>query len=143
MGGHAADAECRRREIDCGSGPIEEIYEIRLRISARYGNDVRRLGEHYMEYQKQFSDRLISRRDAEAAKTDAPDHLQPSGRTGDDGDPDSVLEEIHATRRRIMAEFGNDRSRYIAHLIELQEQPEYRDRLIRRAAGEEERDPAA
>lgn len=52
------------------------------------------------------------------------------------------LEELWAARRRIMAEFGGDRHRYIQHLMELQEQ--YRDRLI--TAPEipgEEKKPAA
>lgn len=39
---------------------IDEIREIRARISREHGDDVRRLGEYYMEYQKQFADRLIS-----------------------------------------------------------------------------------
>jgi hypothetical protein len=40
------------------------------------------------------------------------------------------LEEIWEIRRRLLAEFDNDLSRYVAHLIELQEQEPYRDRLI-------------
>jgi hypothetical protein len=34
---------------------IDEIRAIRVRISREHGDDVRRLGEHYMELQKQFS----------------------------------------------------------------------------------------
>lgn len=40
------------------------------------------------------------------------------------------LEEIWEIRRRIMAEFGNDRHRYFEHLMELQEHPEELERLI-------------
>lgn len=39
---------------------IDEIRAIRARISREHGDDVRRLGEHYMELQKEFSDRPIS-----------------------------------------------------------------------------------
>ena len=39
---------------------IDEIRAIRARISREHGNDVRRLGEHYMELQKQFSGQLIT-----------------------------------------------------------------------------------
>ena len=38
---------------------IEEIREVRHRISARFGHDPKRLIAHYVEYQKQFQDRLI------------------------------------------------------------------------------------
>lgn len=38
---------------------IEEIREVRHRISARFGHDPKRLIAHYIEYQKQFQDRLI------------------------------------------------------------------------------------
>jgi hypothetical protein len=38
------------------------------------------------------------------------------------------LEEIWEIRRRIMAQFDNDLSRYAAHLIKMED--EYRDRLI-------------
>jgi hypothetical protein len=48
--------------------PIEEIYAIRRRISEHHGNDPVRLGEHYMEYQKRFADRLISRREGAAPR---------------------------------------------------------------------------
>jgi hypothetical protein len=48
---------------------IEEIHEIRRRISARFGNDPVRLGKYYMERQEQYSDRLIWR-DDEAAEDD-------------------------------------------------------------------------
>lgn len=54
----------KHRESD---DPIKEIYAIRRRISERYGNNVRRLGAHYIKYQQQFSDRLISR--VEGTKT--------------------------------------------------------------------------
>jgi hypothetical protein len=39
---------------------IDEIYEIRKQISQEHGDDLDRLLEHYAEYERQFSDRLIS-----------------------------------------------------------------------------------
>jgi hypothetical protein len=44
---------------DCSDPLLEEIWAIRRRLGARYGNDPARLVEHYMEYQKQFADRLV------------------------------------------------------------------------------------
>lgn len=38
---------------------IEEVREIRRRISARFDNDPAKLGEHYMELQKRHADRLV------------------------------------------------------------------------------------
>lgn len=38
---------------------IDEIREVRHRISARFDHDPKRLVAHYMDYQKQFQDRLI------------------------------------------------------------------------------------
>lgn len=38
---------------------VDEIRAIRARISREHGDDVRRLGEYFMEYQKQFADILI------------------------------------------------------------------------------------
>ena len=38
---------------------IDEIREIRHRISARFDHDPARLVAHYMELQKQYEDRLI------------------------------------------------------------------------------------
>lgn len=38
---------------------IDEIREVRHRISARFDHDPKRLVAHYMEYQKQYQDRLI------------------------------------------------------------------------------------
>jgi hypothetical protein len=40
---------------------IDEIYEIRKQISREHGDDLDRLFEHYVEYEKQFKGRLISR----------------------------------------------------------------------------------
>lgn len=39
---------------------IDEIHAIRKKIWEEHGNDIGRVVEHYMEYQKQFADRLIS-----------------------------------------------------------------------------------
>lgn len=41
---------------------IEEVREIRRRISARFDDDPVKLGAYLMEYQKQFADRLIDLR---------------------------------------------------------------------------------
>lgn len=40
---------------------IDEIREIRARISREHGDDLQRLYEHYVEYEKQFEGRLIYR----------------------------------------------------------------------------------
>jgi hypothetical protein len=49
---------------------IDEIREVRRRISARFAHDPERLVAYYMELQKQYQDRLL-----EAAKTvDHTDH---------------------------------------------------------------------
>jgi hypothetical protein len=37
---------------------IDEIRAIRARISREHGDDVRRLGEHYMELQERYSNQL-------------------------------------------------------------------------------------
>ena len=42
-------------EPDAGLEPTRLIRE---KISSEHGNDPRRLVEHYIEYQKQFADRL-------------------------------------------------------------------------------------
>lgn len=39
---------------------IDEVREIRHRISERFQHDPRRLVEYYMEYQEQYRDRLVS-----------------------------------------------------------------------------------
>jgi hypothetical protein len=41
---------------------IEEVREVRHRISARFDHDPHRLVAYYMELQKQFDDRLIRNR---------------------------------------------------------------------------------
>lgn len=38
---------------------IDEVREVRRRISERFGNDPRRLVEHYIELQKKYEGRLI------------------------------------------------------------------------------------
>ena len=50
---------------------IEEIHEIRRRMSERYGNDPVRLGEHYMEYQKKLKEELSALREARAARRES------------------------------------------------------------------------
>jgi len=39
--------------------PVAEVRETRDRISAQFGHDLQAYGEHLMEYQKQFADRLV------------------------------------------------------------------------------------
>ncbi len=39
---------------------IDEIRAIRQKISDEYGNDIRRLGAHLQEFQRQFKDRVIT-----------------------------------------------------------------------------------
>jgi len=39
---------------------LDEIYEIRKQISREHGDDLDRLIEHYAQYERRFSDRLIS-----------------------------------------------------------------------------------
>ncbi|HKP76582.1 MAG TPA: hypothetical protein VJT67_13725 [Longimicrobiaceae bacterium] len=48
-------------EEETGDPLIDEIRAIRAKISREHGDDPQRLCEHYMEYQKQFAGRLISR----------------------------------------------------------------------------------
>ncbi|HEU0300331.1 MAG TPA: hypothetical protein VFR37_12770 [Longimicrobium sp.] len=38
---------------------VEEIREIRRRISARFDDDPAKLAQHYMELQKRHADRLV------------------------------------------------------------------------------------
>jgi len=44
---------------------IEEIREVRHRISARFGHDPERLFEHYLQVQKEYQDRLVDRPQAQ------------------------------------------------------------------------------
>jgi hypothetical protein len=44
---------------DCSDPLLEEIWRIRRKIAAEHGNDPKRLVAHYIEYQKQFADRLV------------------------------------------------------------------------------------
>jgi hypothetical protein len=41
---------------------VEEVREIRRRISAQFDNDPVKLGEHYIELQKRHADRLVDPR---------------------------------------------------------------------------------
>jgi hypothetical protein len=45
---------------------IEEIRAVRQQISEAYGHDVKAFLEHYRELERQYPERLISRKDAEA-----------------------------------------------------------------------------
>jgi hypothetical protein len=44
---------------------LEEIRAVRQQISAAYGHDVKAFLEHYRELERQYQERLISRKDAE------------------------------------------------------------------------------
>jgi hypothetical protein len=46
---------------------IDEIREVRHRISERYGHDPARLVVHYMELQERYRDRLLESQPAEKA----------------------------------------------------------------------------
>lgn len=46
---------------------IDEIREVRHRISEQFGHDPARLVAHYMEFQKQYRDRLLETRKAPEA----------------------------------------------------------------------------
>jgi hypothetical protein len=45
---------------------IEEIRAIRQRISEAFGHDVKAFLEHYRELERQYQEKLIGRKDAEA-----------------------------------------------------------------------------
>lgn len=47
---------------------IEEIREIRRQISAEFGDDVVAFGAYFMEYEKQFADRLVTREQLDARR---------------------------------------------------------------------------
>ena len=49
--------------------PIDEVREVRHRISARFGHDPARLVAYYMKLQEQYRDRLIV-----TSKIDGTDH---------------------------------------------------------------------
>jgi hypothetical protein len=61
----------------------------------------------------------------------------------DDDDPDAPLKEIWAIRRGISEEFGYDRKKYFQYLIELQNTPELRSRLVTLEELNRRRDPDA
>lgn len=48
--------------------PIREIRAIRQRLSAEFGHDMKRIGEHLMEFQKEFGDALVTSDKLEARK---------------------------------------------------------------------------
>jgi hypothetical protein len=49
---------------------IDEVRAVRRRIWEEHGNDIGRVIEHYMEYEKQFSDNLISPPPSETPEED-------------------------------------------------------------------------
>ena len=51
---------------------IDEIREVRHRISARFGHDPERLFEHYMQVQKEYRDRLVDSPKAQDRLTEDP-----------------------------------------------------------------------
>lgn len=119
-----------------GDPLIDEIYEIRKRISAQYGDDVDRLARHYMELQERFRDCLLSTRlDQRSERGERPMTKETAAPDDDPSDdfsltdsstePDPAyapVEEIREIRRRLMAEFGNDLDRYVEHLKEFEQQ---------------------
>jgi hypothetical protein len=54
---------------------IEEIRAVRRRISEAYGHDIKAFLEHYRELERQYQEKLIDRRGAEAP----PPHAQAVG----------------------------------------------------------------
>lgn len=62
----------------------------------------------------------------------------------DENDPDAPLKEVREIRRRMMEEFGNDRERFYDYLVELQNSPELRDRVVTKDELDRQREnPAA
>jgi hypothetical protein len=59
---------------------IEEIRAVRQRISEAYGHDVKAFLEHYRELERQYQEKLIGRRDAEAKPLRAPAVGEQSGK---------------------------------------------------------------
>lgn len=45
---------------------------------------------------------------------------------------DTVIEEVRERRRQLCAEFDNDPVRLVEYFMELQNKPEFRDRLLYR-----------
>ena len=50
---------------------IDEVREVRHRISARFDHDPKQLVAHYMEYQKQYQDRLLETEEPTARPVEA------------------------------------------------------------------------
>jgi hypothetical protein len=50
---------------------IDEVREVRHRISARFDHDPKRLVAHYMEYQKQYQDRPLETAETTARPVEA------------------------------------------------------------------------
>jgi hypothetical protein len=103
-------------EASDGSRPdplIDEIHEIRRKISERFGHDVKRLGQHYMEMQEQepYRGRLVSNGDPAPMQPDEKAKGNPPPEQGAWLEP---LEEIWEIRRQLLAEFDNDFGR-MAH----------------------------
>jgi len=44
--------------------PIEEIREVRRKISAEHGHDMERLVKHYQEMEKDYQDQMIKTRNS-------------------------------------------------------------------------------
>jgi len=51
---------------------IDEIREIRHRISARFGHDPERLFKHYLQVQKEYRERLVDGSKAQGRLTPTP-----------------------------------------------------------------------
>lgn len=50
---------------------VEEVRRRRAEISARFGDDLDRYGEHLQELQKQYGDRLVSQVTVVPARSDS------------------------------------------------------------------------
>lgn len=48
------------KDEDCPDPSLEEIWEIREKLSAQFDHDPQRLFEYIMEYQKTLGNRLLS-----------------------------------------------------------------------------------
>ena len=61
---------------------LERTREIRKKISREHGNDIKRLGEYYIDYQRQFAERLRWAPGHERASTEAAEQAAAAERQG-------------------------------------------------------------
>lgn len=86
---------------------LDRIYAIRERIAEECGHDFKKLGERYKRLQENCRPELLVT--AKVPRTD-PESLLPPGESAPDEDEfeDEIVREVHATRRKIMEDCGND-----------------------------------